>query len=58
MDPQVRFGMIKKAVEIEREDFGVIPVHQQMLAWGVTKKASVAQRPDDFLDLASVRVQP
>jgi hypothetical protein len=24
----------------------------------VAKKVSVAQRPDDFLDLASVKVQP
>jgi peptide/nickel transport system substrate-binding protein len=58
MDPQVRLGMIRTAVETEREDFGVVPVHQQMLAWGVAKKVSVAQRPDDFLDLASVKVQP
>jgi peptide/nickel transport system substrate-binding protein len=58
MDPQARLAMIKQAVETEREDFGVIPVHQQMLAWGIAKKVSVAQRPDDFLDLAAVRLQP
>jgi len=58
MDANLRRGMIREAVDIEREEYGVIPIHQQMLAWGVSKKASVVQRPDDFLDLTSVRMQP
>ena len=57
MDPGKRLGMIRDAVETERADVGVIPIHQQMLTWGARKSVEVTQRPDDFLDLSTVKVR-
>jgi peptide/nickel transport system substrate-binding protein len=56
MDVKKRLGMIREAVELHKKDFAVIPVHQQMLTWGMTRKVQVIQRPDDFLELSSVIV--
>ena len=49
-------SMIREAVETEKKDFGVIPIHQQMLAWGMTKKVTVIQRPDDYLELSTIQI--
>ncbi len=57
MDAAKRLGMIREAVDTARKDVSVIPIHQQMLAWGMTKKVTVIQRPDDLLELASVKVE-
>ena len=56
MDPGKRMSMIREAVETEKKDFGVIPIHQQMLAWGMTKKVTVIQRPDDYLELSTIQI--
>ena len=29
------------------DDYGYIPLHQQALAWGVSKQVKLAQRPDN-----------
>ena len=39
--------MIKEAFEIAAKDFAYIPLHQQGLAWGVSKKLSLPQRADN-----------
>ncbi|HZE53512.1 MAG TPA: ABC transporter substrate-binding protein, partial [Bradyrhizobium sp.] len=39
--------MIKEAFEIAAKEFGYIPLHQQALAWGVSKKVSLTQRADN-----------
>jgi peptide/nickel transport system substrate-binding protein len=39
--------LIKQAFEIAMKDYGYIPLHQQALAWGVSKKLKVVQRPDN-----------
>ena len=46
-DPTKRDLLIKSAFEIVNKDFGYIPLHQQALAWGVSKKLKVVQRPDN-----------
>jgi peptide/nickel transport system substrate-binding protein len=57
MDQAKRLGMIREAVQTARGDVSIIPIHQQMLAWGMNRKVSVVQRPDDYLDLATVKVE-
>ena len=47
VDTAKRDLMIKQAFEIAIKDFGYIPLHQQALAWGVSKKLKVVQRPDN-----------
>jgi peptide/nickel transport system substrate-binding protein len=39
--------MIKKAFEFGIKDYGYIPLHQQSLAWGVSKKVKLTQRADN-----------
>jgi peptide/nickel transport system substrate-binding protein len=47
LDPAKRDQMIKQAFQISIDDYGYIPVHQQSLAWGVSKKVKLVQRPDN-----------
>jgi peptide/nickel transport system substrate-binding protein len=46
-DTAKRDQLIKQAFEIEQKDFGYIPLHQQALAWGVSKKVTLKQRADN-----------
>jgi peptide/nickel transport system substrate-binding protein len=39
--------MIKEAFEMAAKDYAYIPLHQQALAWGVSKKLKVVQRADN-----------
>jgi peptide/nickel transport system substrate-binding protein len=46
-DTAKRDQMIKQAFEIGIKDYGYIPLHQQALAWGVSKKVKMPQRADN-----------
>ena len=46
-DPSKREDMLAEAFRIEHDDISHIPLHQQMLVWGVSKKLNVVQRPDN-----------
>ena len=46
-DTAKRDQLIKQAFEIGDKDFGYIPLHQQALAWGVSKKVKLVQRADN-----------
>jgi peptide/nickel transport system substrate-binding protein len=46
-DPAKRDLLIKEAFEIAAKDFAYIPLHQQALAWGVSKKIKMTQRADN-----------
>ena len=46
-DPAKRDQLIKQAYEIGIKDWGYIPLHQQALAWGVSKKVTLTQRADN-----------
>jgi peptide/nickel transport system substrate-binding protein len=46
-DTTKRNLLIKQAFEIAIKDYGYIPLHQQALAWGVSKKLKVSQRADN-----------
>ena len=39
--------LIKEGFEIAAKDYAYIPLHQQALAWGVSKKLKVVQRADN-----------
>jgi peptide/nickel transport system substrate-binding protein len=49
-DQTKRDQMIKQAFEIAIKDYAYIPVHQQALAWGVSKKVKLVQRPDNQVE--------
>ncbi len=46
-DTAKRDQLIKAAFEIGIKDYAYIPLHQQALAWGVSKKIKLVQRPDN-----------
>jgi peptide/nickel transport system substrate-binding protein len=46
-DTGKRNQMIKEAFQLTTSDFGYIPLHQQSLAWGVSKKVKLSQRADN-----------
>jgi peptide/nickel transport system substrate-binding protein len=46
-DSAKRDQMIKQAFEISIKDWAYIPLHQQALSWGVSKKVKLTQRADN-----------
>jgi peptide/nickel transport system substrate-binding protein len=46
-DTAKRDQLIKQAFEIGLKDYAYIPLHQQALAWGVSKKVKLVQRADN-----------
>jgi peptide/nickel transport system substrate-binding protein len=46
-DTAKRDLLIKEAFGIVAKEFGYIPLHQQALAWGVSKKVKLTQRADN-----------
>lgn len=46
-DQAKRDQLIKQAFEIAAKDYAYIPLHQQALAWGVSKKVKLTQRADN-----------
>ena len=47
-DPAKRQAMIAEAFRLHAEDIGHIPLHQQMLTWGMKKNVELVQRADNF----------
>ncbi len=49
VDKARRDAMIREAFEIHAADVGHIPLHQQALAWGVSRKVALVQMADNFM---------
>lgn len=49
-----RNAMIRDAWKITVDDWAYIPLHQQALAWGTSRKVKMAQRPDNIIMLYHV----
>jgi peptide/nickel transport system substrate-binding protein len=47
VDTKKRDDMIAEAFRICHEEVGIIPLHQQSLIWGVSKKVQIVQRADN-----------
>jgi len=48
-DQTKRNEMIREAFKIHQDDFAHIPLHQQALAWGFSKKVSLVQLPTNYM---------
>ncbi|AJA64679.1 MULTISPECIES: ABC transporter substrate-binding protein [Bradyrhizobium] len=46
-DTTKRDQLIKQAYELAIKDYAYVPLHQQALAWGVSKKVKLTQRADN-----------
>jgi len=56
-DKTKRNALIREAYQMHIDDIGHIPLHQQALAWGVSKKVDVVQRPDNNLSYKWITVK-
>ncbi len=48
-DKAKRQAMIGEAFKLHMDDIGHLPLHQQALAWGVSKKVDLVQLADNFM---------
>ncbi|ART47249.1 ABC transporter substrate-binding protein [Acidovorax carolinensis] len=48
-DKARRNAMIKEAFDLHSADVGHLPLHQQALAWGVSKKVKLVQLADNYM---------
>ncbi|GAB3771768.1 ABC transporter substrate-binding protein [Ramlibacter monticola] len=56
-DKTKRNAMIHEAFKIHQDDIGHIPLHQQALAWGVSKRVELVQRPDNNISFKWIKVK-
>ena len=56
-DKAKRNALIKEAFQIHAADIGHLPLHQQALAWGVSKKVKLVQMADNYMPFKWVTVQ-
>lgn len=56
-DKAKRSAMIRDAFKIHQDDIGHLPLHQQALAWGVSKKVNLVQLADNFMFFKWITVQ-
>ena len=56
-DKAKRDGMIKEAFKLHADDIGHLPLHQQALAWGVSKKVDLVQLADNFMPFKWITVK-
>jgi peptide/nickel transport system substrate-binding protein len=48
-DKDKRTALIKEVFTVHADDVGHLPLHQQSLAWGVSKKVTLTQLADNFM---------
>ena len=56
-DPAKRTAMIKEAFDLHSADIGHLPLHQQALAWGVSKKVDLVQMGDNNMPYKWVTIK-
>ena len=56
LDPAKRNALIHEALAKLRDDFAVLPLHQQTIIWAVRSNVEVVQPADNFFPLRFVRV--
>jgi peptide/nickel transport system substrate-binding protein len=54
---QKRDAMIREAFEIHSADIGHLPLHQQALAWGTSRKVEITQRADNYMPFKWISVK-
>ncbi len=56
-DKTKRNAMIREAFQIHAADVGHLPLHQQALAWGISKKINLVQMGDNYMPFKWITVQ-
>src|SRR4051812_43064263 len=52
-----RNALIKEAFELHSADIGHLPLHQQALAWGISKRVELTQRADNYMPFKWISVK-
>jgi peptide/nickel transport system substrate-binding protein len=56
-DVKKRDALIHDALKVHEDDIGHIPLHQQSLAWGISRKVTITQRADNYMPFAWISIQ-
>jgi peptide/nickel transport system substrate-binding protein len=56
-DKAKRNQMIRDAFKLHQDEIGHLPLHQQSLAWGLSKKVNLVQLPDNFMFFKWITIQ-
>ncbi|MBZ0225327.1 MAG: ABC transporter substrate-binding protein, partial [Comamonas sp.] len=56
-DQAKRDAMIKEAFQIHIDDVGHLPLHQQTLAWGASKKVELTQLADNYMPFKWISIR-
>ncbi len=56
-DKVKRSAMIKEAFDLHGADIGHLPLHQQALAWGMSKKVDLVQQADNFMPFKWISIK-
>ncbi|MDQ7957577.1 MAG: ABC transporter substrate-binding protein [Rhodocyclaceae bacterium] len=57
-DKPKRDAMIKEAFQVHSDDIGHLPLYQQSLAWGVSKKVTLVQMADNYMPFKWMSIKP
>ena len=57
-DAQRRNALLREALLLHAADVGHLPLHQQALAWGVSRKVALVQLADNFMPFKWMRISP
>jgi peptide/nickel transport system substrate-binding protein len=57
-DAQRRNALLREALLLHAADVGHLPLHQQALAWGVSRKVALVQLADNFMPFKWMRITP
>ncbi|MBS0425767.1 MAG: ABC transporter substrate-binding protein [Proteobacteria bacterium] len=57
-DKPKRDAMIKEAFQVHMDDIGHLPLYQQSLAWGVSKKVTLVQMADNYMPFKWMSIKP
>ena len=57
-DKPKRDAMIKEAFQVHADDIGHLPLYQQSLAWGVSKKVTLVQMADNYMPFKWMSIKP
>ena len=56
-DQAKRNAMIREVFELHSADIGHLPLHQQALAWGTSKRVTLVQRGDNYMPFKSISIK-
>jgi peptide/nickel transport system substrate-binding protein len=57
LDMEKRRELIRQALQLAKDDYAFITLHQQAVIWGVSKNVDVVQRADNRFELRWVQMK-